>query len=432
LPVVAYRIPGIPDYTKTSATSLSVMLAVLIFDAERLLSLRPRWFDLPVCLFCVAPFCSSVSNGLGSYDGLSESFSTIVIWGIPYLLGRAYFASLTAIKELATAIVLGGLAYIPFCWYEILMSPVLHYKVYGFSPKWTNTMRFGGWRPMVFMQDGLMLGVWMAMASLIGIWLWNSRSERSLGGYTIGQLVVPLVITTIWCRALGGLLLLAFGCGVLWWIRTFDSRWALCGLIAIAPFYLGTRATGVWDGQKAYDMIAMIDIDRASSFKTRLDNEQILVAKALERPIFGWGGWGRARVYDEWGNDISITDGQWIITLGNNGVLGLASLFTLLLLPGALVVWRWRILDASSPATAPLVALSVVVSLYAIDMLPNGMRNPVFMIACGAVTCVAATCSRAPFVHRTRPVLLGTPRKNEPPNLRRKSRERVGLGANGA
>ena len=35
--------------------------------------------------------------------------------------------------------------------------------------------------------------------------------------------------------------------------------------------------------------------DRASSLQFRLDNEDELLARAMEQPLFGWGGWASTR-----------------------------------------------------------------------------------------------------------------------------------------
>ena len=79
---------------------------------------------------------------------------------------------------------------------------------------------------------------------------------------------------------------------------------------------------------------AMIDTDRATSLKTRFDNEDLLLQRASQRFLFGWGRWGRARVYDEEsGKDMSITDGRWIITIGQFGLFGFVAEFGLLILP---------------------------------------------------------------------------------------------------
>ena len=95
-----------------------------------------------------------------------------VTWGIPYFLGRIYFNDLQGLRELSVAIFIGGLIYVPFCLYEIRFSPQLHRLLYGYHQHdFSQTFRFGGYRPMVFMQHGLMVGMWMGMATLAGIWL---------------------------------------------------------------------------------------------------------------------------------------------------------------------------------------------------------------------------------------------------------------------
>ena len=33
------------------------------------------------------------------------------------------------------------------------------------------------------------------------------------------------------------------------------------------------------------------------SLKTRLDHEVLLLARAAERPVLGWGRWGRNRIF---------------------------------------------------------------------------------------------------------------------------------------
>jgi hypothetical protein len=45
-----------------------------------------------------------------------------------------------------------------------------------------QTMRFGGWRPTVFMEHGLMVGMWMSMAAMIGLWLWWTGTLKRVCG----------------------------------------------------------------------------------------------------------------------------------------------------------------------------------------------------------------------------------------------------------
>ena len=91
LPIAGYTFSGLPDYNHYTATMLGTLLGVLCFDSRRLLSLRPRWFDVILILWCVCPLPTSLSNGLGPFDGFSGILSHFIIWGSPYLLGRIYF-----------------------------------------------------------------------------------------------------------------------------------------------------------------------------------------------------------------------------------------------------------------------------------------------------------------------------------------------------
>src|SRR5437667_8996174 len=52
LPMAGYKVPGLPDYTKMSATALGVLMGAAIFDTDRLLGFRLKWIDLPMILWC--------------------------------------------------------------------------------------------------------------------------------------------------------------------------------------------------------------------------------------------------------------------------------------------------------------------------------------------------------------------------------------------
>src|SRR2546423_1179959 len=62
LPWVNYLIPGFPDYSKVSVVGMAAFLGAILFDTDRVLSLRPKWIDIPIVLTCIAPFISSMVN----------------------------------------------------------------------------------------------------------------------------------------------------------------------------------------------------------------------------------------------------------------------------------------------------------------------------------------------------------------------------------
>jgi hypothetical protein len=126
----------------------------------------------------------------------------------------------------------------------------------------------------------------------------------------------------------------------------------------------------------------------------------ILAAKANVRAVFGWGGWSRAKVYDEDGNAISTADGLWIIALGNQGYLGLTSLTAAMFLPVLLFVKRYPAHLWWSPAVGPSSMFAVLICLYMIDNISNGMLNPLYTLAVGGLTGLVArprATDRAPF-----------------------------------
>ncbi len=113
--------------------------------------------------------------------------------------------------------------------------------------------------------------------------------------------------------------------------------------------------------------------------------------KALKRMWFGWGGWGRNRVYafnERLGQlqDISVTDSLWIIVYGMYGVFGLFGIFGSSLLPAlTFSLFRYPPKTWFRPQIGGAAALSVVTVLYVLDNLLNNMYNPVFTLASGGL-----------------------------------------------
>lgn len=409
LPETGYWQPGVPEYTKAVACVIGAVLGAAIFDFKRLKSFRVSWVDVPMAVWLVCPVFSSLSNGLGVYDGVTEVLDQLLKWGLPYFLGRIYFDDLESVRELAVAVVIGGLIYVPFCLYEIRMSPQLHKMVYGFSPRqWAGT-RLGGWRPSVFLEHGLALGIWMSTTSLVAIWLWLRSSLHRIGKVSMDWLVPLLSLTTVLCKSTAALGVLLFGITAIGATRWFRTGVLIAALILICPTYVVLRATGAWDGSHAVSLAQIITNEyRAQSLRFRFQNENALAAKALERPFFGWGGWGRSRVKDERGQDISKTDGLWIITLGRTGAVGLISLGTVFLLPVSIFWWRFRLEHWTESRLAPIVALSAVVLIVAVDNLLNAFVNPMFTLSLGALT---ASTVRLDQLLYAQPTELPRPRK---------------------
>jgi hypothetical protein len=394
LPMAAgYKIGPLPVIEKTSVCSAAALLGVALFDFGRLQSFRFRWFDLPMLVWTLVNGMSAAANGFGVHGAYAGVLAQVITWTIPYVLGRLYFRTLAEVRDLAEALFLAGLIYVPLCLLEIRLSPQLHRWVYGYHQHdFSQTIRFGGYRPMVFMQHGLAVAMWMADACIAGFWLWWAGGLRRTWGFPTYLSLSVLFITTILCRSTGALALLGVGLialVVLWLAR---SRLILILLLIAAPLYAATRSTGLWSGQQLVDMADTVSAeDRAGSLASRMRNEDLLAKRALEQPLFGWSGWDRNAVYDDWGRRLTVGDGMWILTLGVSGVTGLVSFFLVLLFPAALLILRkspgnWQRLELSG-----CVVLATILILTTIDCLFNAMYSPVWMLASAALSNVGGT-----------------------------------------
>jgi tetratricopeptide (TPR) repeat protein len=384
LPGISWQFSGMPDYTKSSATIFGVLMCVVIFDLQKLVTLRPRWFDLPVVVFCLCPFAASISVGLGAYDGISAILEQSIRWGFPYLIGRMYFADLAGLRQLALGIAIGGLIYTPLCLLEVRLSPQLSKWVYGIY-HW-ESVRYGGYRPRVFLSTGLELGMWMTCATLVAQRLWACGVIKGLGGYSFGKLALALTVTTVLCKSTGALTLLIAGLGILWMVTRTRSSWPVWLLIAVVPFYATTRIAGLWSGREILDVAKLVGEDRAQSLEYRMQNEDILIDHALKHAVLGGGRKDGTQVVGRNGLSITVVDGYWIIVFGQSGLIGLYSLMAMLLLPIVMLTRRHPASTWTQPDVAPAAALAVMIGLIMIDELSNAMLNPIYALIIGGLS----------------------------------------------
>jgi len=387
LPQASYPIPILPPYTKISASCYAILLATIIYDTARITTFKPGWLDVPMVIWCLCPIVSQVTNG-GS--PISPTFNQIITWGLPYFVGRLYLGSLDGLRQLAIGIFAGGLAYIPFTLFEGVKGPTTHQLVYGVNAfnDWGQARRMGGWRPVVFMQHGLMVGVWMMTAALIGVWLWQTGTLKKFQGRNIKTLVIVLTIAFFLCRSTGAYSLFAFALIVLFSAKQFRTSLPLLFIIGYIAFYLYIAASGQFSSGDVIGFITQIfGEERASSLKFRFDMEEILGDKARQAFLFGWGDSGGNRVYNQYGQDISVTDSLWIIAFGVNGAVGLASLFSSLLLPVVVFcVSKYPARTWANPKVAPAAVLAVSLTMYVFDCVLNAMTNPIFALIAGGLS----------------------------------------------
>jgi hypothetical protein len=249
------------------------------------------------------------------------------------------------------------------------------------------------------MNNGLTLGMWMMAAALVGIWLWQSGTLKKLWNMQITFWLFGLLVTFILVKSTGAYLYLAMGLGIMLVAKYFRSSIALLLLIIAISTYLSMGVSGGFgSGQldQVVSFAAQISPERAQSLGFRFENEEILSAKARERILFGWGGFGRNRVFEETPSgelkDVSITDSFWIIYFGVYGVVGLASFFGIFLLPSlSFFLLKYPARLWLHPKVSSAAVLAVILTLYAVDSLLNAMYNPIYFLVSGGISGLVVT-----------------------------------------
>lgn len=325
---------------------------------------------------------------LGLYDAFSI-VGRMAFTVLPFLLAARYLSSPDSHARLLKIIVISALAYTLPMLFEIRMSPQLNVMFYGFFPHdFLQHIREGSFRPIVFLSHGLWVGMLMAMAILAAGALWRQRVAE---GARAGQWLFAgfyLVIVLVLSRNLGALgISLAFSLVVL--LMGIRAQTVFAGAIAvIVLLYPVLRSADLVPVDQVVALAEKISPERAQSFQFRVENEDLLAAKAAEKPFAGWGIWGRNHVFDsQSGETLSVTDGLWIIIIGTDGWLGYLAQFGLLTLP-ILLLAAGRRSESLTPATA---GLTMVLAANLFDLLPNATLTPVTWIVNGAL---AGFCMR--------------------------------------
>lgn len=404
-----FNLPFLPNYGKTMAVIVPALLMALLITRQKKSiptldglaegnHVQPGWLPKsPLIWLCfmgllVSPLLTALTNGdalvysrvtvpgITLYDAAAGTASALIVV-LPFLLARKFLAHPEDQKTLLVVICAAALLYsLPTLW-EARMSPQLNSKVYGFFPHdWRQHQRDGGYRPLVFLEHGLRLGVFLSIGILATAIIARIGTGRL--GRIAGIGVFWLFVTIGMSKNLGALIIVLVLLPVALFLRPRSQIFIAAIFSGIVLLYPMMRAANLVPIVTITESIASAaSSDRVRSLNFRLMNEEVLLEKAGERPYFGWGGWGRARVRDEMGRDISTTDGSWIIEFGESGWLGYLARFGLLTLPVLLLAFR-RSTEPVSLATSGL-ALLLVANL--IDLLPNSGLTPITWLMAGAL-----------------------------------------------
>ena len=385
-------LPLLPTFDKTSIPALAAALFAYVAlrkrDTDALKQWVPEsWIARSMLLaLVVGAFLTVLTNtdrtgfiqGLRVYDGFSLVLG-ILIMLLPFILAYRFASAPTQQRLLLIVFAVAGFAYSFLALYEIRMSPQLNNMVYGFFPHaWIQHVRAGGFRPLVFLDHGLWLAIFLAMSVVAAIGAAAAVPARRRQFLGMGAWIL---MTILFSNSLGAAVIALALAPVVLFLPQRTQLLAALVIGSIVLTYPVLRERGLVTGETAVSLASKISADRAGSLQFRLDNENILLAKANNRPLFGWGGWGRARVYDEDGQDISVTDGYWVIIFGVGGWTRYIGEFGLMVTPIILLYVRRKRFHVGPETTT----LAIVLCVNLLDLIPNGTMTPLTWLVAGAL-----------------------------------------------
>ncbi len=392
-PVVNFNFPVVPDLDKVSIPNLCAALFVVLAWKERIPLLPDGWAGRALIgLFVLSPFLTVLTNadplplrqgaipGMSIYDSVA-SVANQAIALIPFFLARRFLATPAAMRALLQALVVAGLVYSVPMLIEARLSPQLNVWVYGFfQHDFSQMIRMGGFRPIVFLQHAL----WAALFALICAMAAAAILREGPAALRPRQLAVFVYLLFILAitRSLGPFIYAAVFLPL---VLLLPPRWLVLTAAVLAGIviaYPALRGAGLVPMDRILEWAFAISRERGLSLQFRTTNEEILLAHAAQRPWFGWGGYARNLIHDPvTGRITTISDGHWIIVIGIYGWTGYLAEFGLLTLPLFLLsreVWR-------APVGLATAAVALILAVNLVDLLPNATLIPFTWLICGAL-----------------------------------------------
>jgi hypothetical protein len=380
------ELPVIPALDRSSVVSLSALVLCLIFGRKSNLPGTEGkafgrfviWTLGGIAVFGViltALFNSETLiygpryiPGLTAKDAAGMMITTALTL-VPFWLGLRYLNTSEGHIELLKALALGGVVYSLPALVEIRLSPQLHVWIYGFfQHDFGQHIRQGGFRPVVFMPHGLVLGIFFCAAFLSALTLFKEARRTGAPAFGWFYAAVWLFLVLFVSKNFGALAIgIVISGFILFTGRRVQTIFAVTVAVVVLIFPL-LRGAGWIPVDTIVEHVEGIEQDRAGSLRFRFINEEALLERANEKPLFGWGSWGRNQIYDPGdGRMTSVTDGVWVIFIGAFGWLGYIARFGLLAMP---IIYYAAYRRALGPSYATQ-GLVLVLCCALIDLIPN-------------------------------------------------------------
>ncbi|WP_322865334.1 hypothetical protein U5922_003485 [Aquicoccus sp. G2-2] len=396
-PPAVFDYPLLPPLSKKTLPPV-VAFVIVFFMRGREMKLLPHSWVARVLMitFVFSPLATVLNNGAPVFFGqvelpalrLVEAVALMVnkaMLLMPFVLAYNFLRREDDQRDFLVALLGAGLVYSLLMLVEIRLSPQINIWLYGyFQHNFDQMMRFGGFRPIVFLYHGLWVAFFALMVTAAAAALARG-AKGPLKTFALGAAGYMWVVLVL-CKSVASigyslvLVPMVFFAGQRWQFRVA----AVLAFMALA--YPALRGLDMVPTQRLVSEAADIDQNRANSLKFRFDNEQVLMERARLKPIFGWGSWGRNQILDPGSGEIlTVTDGRWIITIGEWGWVGFIAEFGMLGWPLLLLAWRSVGMKEDEAPSRWLGPVALLLGFNIFDLLPNATITTLTFLMAGMI-----------------------------------------------
>ena len=393
-PVASFDAALLPPLDKFSIPAISTFILCWMKGTQTPAPRRSALIYLFAFMFVLSPVFTTFGNsyelhmgdrsipGFYPLDGVKLSLQNLITLA-PFFIGMRFLSSDDGRALLLKSIPIAALFYSLPMLFELRMSPQLQRLVYGStSAAFVQQVRAGGYRHVVFLSQGIELSLFISLAFIAAIVA--VRAKWRLFHMPAGVVATYLGGLLLLCKTLGTIIYGVAAAPLV--LFTKPRTWVRisCVVVLIICAYPMLRTYDLIPVRRVAAAASMVSAERGGSFEYRVRNEDKLLAKANQKPFFGWGTWGRNRVYDqETGVDESVTDGAWILRFGMLGWLGYLSLFGLF--ATAVFSARAGVKGPVTPSAIILGGLTFILAFNLIDLLPNANLLPFTYMVAGSI-----------------------------------------------
>lgn len=412
---VEFDLPGMPPLAKTQLAVFWLLIGLLLFHRQRLKALRlSGWVKFVILALLTGGVLTVFLNtdpvvqgsvhlaGHSPYDAVNSIILNVLDYVLPFVLAAAMFRDANDLRVFFRILAGAAVVYGAFQLVELRLSPQFNYWVYGFyQHQFLQMMRGEGFRPMVFMAHGITVAMFTVVALLAAATLYMAKIR--ILGLRASWVVALLWVLALLNKSVAAFLYTLVAVPLILFFRPKTQFRVAMILSVMALTYPVFRSADLIPVKSIEEVAnARFGKDRAESLMMRLDNEQILLARATERAAFGWGTYCRPCIHDPWtGAQTSVADGEWVITMGQSGVVGFLSKYLLLLLPVFVAARKSRAIPREVDRRF-LAALALMLGFSAFDLIPNSSAHYLPFVFSGALYASSAGMARAAALSKRR------------------------------